>query len=259
MRVSYRLWLVVLLLSPAAMAGSSYVALPGGRFVSALAGDRGQAQALKIAPFAMRVAPVTIAEFEQFLARNPYWARDRIPQLLASADYLKDWASPLRAGTALPPSAPVTQVSWFAARAYCASEDAHLPSWTQWEYAAAADVRRADARDDDARNQLILSATLQNTGHAPGPVGQDPANVYGLHNLAGLVWEWVDDYGAMFPRPDARDPGQGNSLALCGGSALAFHDRGQYALMMRVAVLSTLKPDDSTANLGFRCVRAIGE
>ncbi|MDQ2780535.1 MAG: formylglycine-generating enzyme family protein, partial [Pseudomonadota bacterium] len=64
---------------------------------------------------------------------------------------------------------------------------------------------------------------------------------------------------ALFPNADSRAPGGAPSLALCGGSALVFADKNEYALMMRVATLSALKPADSTVQVGFRCVRDLGE
>ena len=92
---------------------------------------------------------------------------------------------------------------------------------------------------------------------APGWTGAESGGVRlrGVHDLNRLLWEWTADYAAMFPNADSRVPGGVASLALCGGSALAFADKNQYALMMRVAALSALKPVDSAPRVGFRCVR----
>lgn len=205
--------------------------------------------------FAMRTEPVTVAEFAAFLARHPQWRRDRILPLYANADYLRGWQTPSVAGAPFDDRQPATQVSWFAARAYCASEHARLPRWYEWEYAAAADATRPDARSDPLRNQRLLSDILRASAESPKPVGRHPANVYGISDVGSLVWEWTEDYAAMFPNADARVAGGGPVLALCGGSALAFAAKNQYALMLRVAALTALRPVDASPHVGFRCVR----
>jgi len=247
---------MLMLVSPSATAAPAYVDIPGARFASALAVD-GAAAKIAIARFAMRVEPVTNAEFLAFVRDHPRWQRGKVPALLAGPDYLGAWQAPLALGPNAPQTRPVTDVSWFAARAYCDTEHARLPTWYEWEYVAAADTTRADARRDPARNQQLLAAILDTAGTRPNDIGQRGANIYGVRDINRLIWEWTDDYAAMFPNADARVPGIGALLALCGGSALAFHDKTQFALMMRVAALTALKPADGAQRLGFRCVRDI--
>ncbi|WP_297899755.1 formylglycine-generating enzyme family protein [Metallibacterium sp.] len=246
--------LLALLATAPAVAAADYVAIPGGVFVSALAVD-GAAARIAIEPFAMRVEPVTNAEFLDFVRMHPEWQRGQVSSLFSGPQYLAAWQGPLTLGPDARPEQPVTDVSWFAARAFCASEQARLPSWYEWEYVAAADVTRRDARQDPARNQSILDAIQGSTGARPGAIGWHPADVWGVRDLNRLLWEWTGDYAAMFPNADARVPGAGASLALCGGSALAFADKNQFALMMRVAALTALKPADAAPRVGFRCVR----
>ncbi len=235
-------------------AGADYRRVAGGSFVSALSLDGARAP-VPVAGFAMRATPVTVAQYLAFVRAHPEWRRDRVPGMYAGGGYLASWAGPLLPGPAVDPQQPVTEVSWFAARAFCAGEAARLPTWYQWEYAAAADASRRDARGDPARQARILQKLLERTGRAPAAVGKGSANRYGLHDMNTLVWEWVDDYAAMFVNADARDPGPENLLKLCGGAALAFANRAAYPLMMRVAALAAMKPTDESGNLGFRCVR----
>ncbi|OOG38541.1 MULTISPECIES: formylglycine-generating enzyme family protein [unclassified Rhodanobacter] len=244
--------LLLLAISPAATA-ADYVAIPAGRFVSALAID-GSASRIAIKPFTMRAEPVTNAEYLTFVSKYPQWQRGRVSPLFAGPQYLAAWQGPLILGAAAQQQ-PVTNVSWFAARAFCANEHARLPSWYEWEYVSAADGTHRDARQDQARNQTLLSAILASNGERPGVIGQHHANFYGLRDLNQLLWEWTGDYAAMFPNADSRVAGGGALLALCGGSALAFEDKNQYALMMRVAALTALKPADDAPRVGFRCVR----
>ena len=237
-----------------AAAGADYRKIAGGSFISALSLD-GARVPVPIVTFAMRSTPVTVGDYLAFVRAHPEWRRDRVPDMYAGGGYLASWTGPLISGPAIDPQRPVTEVSWFAARAFCAGEEARLPTWYQWEYAAAADASRSDARNDPAWDARILQALLARTGQEPGAVGRDSADLYGLHDMNTLVWEWVDDYAAMFVNADARDPGQGNLLKLCGGSALAFENRAAYPLMMRVAALAAMRPADVSGNIGFRCVR----
>ena len=237
-----------------AEAGADYRTIASGSFISALSLD-GARVPVHIAAFAMRSTPVTVEDYLIFVRTHSEWQRDRVPAMYAVHGYLASWAGPLTIGSSIDPQQPVTEVSWYAARAFCASEDARLPSWYQWEYAAAANATRRDARNDPARDAQILQILLARTGQPPEAVGKDTANFYRLHNMNKLVWEWVNDYAAMFVNADARDPGQVNLLKLCGGSALAFENRTAYPLMMRVAALSAMEPADVSGNIGFRCIR----
>jgi formylglycine-generating enzyme required for sulfatase activity len=44
-------------------------------------------------------------------------------------------------------------------------------------------------------------------------------------------------------------------MRFCGAGALSMDDRENYAVLMRVAMLSALEGRDTTRNLGFRCAR----
>lgn len=248
----------LLALSVVPAAAAEYVRVPGGTFRSALA-QEGGTRAVAVAAFRMRATPVTNAEFLAFVQREPRWRRDRVAALFATPGYLSRWPGPSALGAGAPPNQPVTRVSWFAARAYCVSEGAHLPRWIEWEYAAAADAQRRDARGDAAWQAQALARLTAAFGAPPAAVGGDAPNVYGLHDMRTLVWEWVDDYAALFVDSDARQPGEASLLGLCGGAALAFADRSDYALLMRVAALAALAPADGADNVGFRCVQDIEE
>ena len=70
-----------------------------------------------------------------------------------------------------------------------------------------------------------------------------------------LVWEWVDDFSGMLVSGDSRNQQDPDRLKFCGAGALAVDDRGNYAVLMRVAMLSSLEAHDTTGNLGFRCAK----
>jgi len=242
----------LLLALPAAAA--DYVAVPGGRFLSVLPAD-GKAAAAQVAPFHLRTELVTNAEFLAFVKTHPQWQRDKVAPILADARYLTHWTSADVLGEQALPQQPVTRVSWFAAQAYCESEQARLPSWYEWEFAAAADATRRDARADPAWRESILGWYSRPSNSALPDIG-GVANVYGVHDIHGLVWEWVDDFNALMVASDSRDQGDPDLLKFCGAGALSMQEKENYAVLMRIAMLSSLKAADTTNNMGFRCAKS---
>jgi formylglycine-generating enzyme len=235
-----------LLLAATARAQSSYVAVRGGTLASVLGKDE-----VAVAPFSMRVLPVTTGEFAQFTNAHPEWRRDRVDAIFADAGYLNDWPSATDAGTA---NLPVTSVSWFSANAFCESEGGRLPTWTEWEWVAAADELRIDARKDPVWLAKILAWYAIPATHVPSTVGGS-ANIHGVRDMHGLIWEWVDDFNALLVDGDSRKDGDPDTLRFCGAGALSLQDRDNYAVLMRIALLSSLTAADTTSSLGFRCVR----
>ena len=83
------------------------------------------------------------------------------------------------------------------------------------------------------------------------------ANVYGVRDMHGLIWEWVDDFNALLVSVDSRNQGDPDKLQFCGAGAISLKDRDNYAVLMRIALLSSLGAADTTNNLGFRCARPV--
>lgn len=251
--------LALLLLIPVAgaLAGDGlFVKLPGGPFRSALKYEDVKGPQ-RVAAFELMKRPVTNAEFLAFVRKVPAWQRDRAAPVFAESRYLSHWKSPLELGPAALPQQPVTWVSWFAASAYCESQNARLPTWQEWEYAAAADETRRDARADPAWRERILAWYSRPSTTALPRAGLQPANVYGVHDLHGLVWEWTEDYSALLVSSDTRSGGDADKSKFCGAGALSSNDLENYAVLMRVAMLSSIEGSDATANLGFRCARSL--
>jgi formylglycine-generating enzyme required for sulfatase activity len=242
----------------AAQAAAEYVGLPAGTLNSVLANDADKSEsgrgAAPVAAFSMRAMPVTQGEFLEFVKAQPQWQRDRIARTFADAGYLQDWKSSLELASLALPSQPVRNVSWFAAQAFCESEGARLPSWIEWEHAAVADATRADARNDPAWLARILTWYNRPATDTLPSVG-GPGNFYGVRDLHGVVWEWVDDFNALMVSPDSRQTDDPDKLKFCGAGAISLQDKQNYAVLMRIAPLSSLGAADSTSSLGFRCVR----
>lgn len=244
------LGLLVAGLAMQAQAGDpDYVRIDGSdKFSSVLPGAP---QGVAVHAYWLRRLPVSNGEFRAFLAAHPEWQKGRVPMLLADSDYLGHWqkadsfVAPLRA------QQPVTRVSWFAAEAYCESEGARLPQWYEWELAAAADTTRRDARADPAWRQQILDWYARPAGDSLADVGQAPANAYGVRDLQGLVWEWVSDFNSLV----VGDEANGELQKICGSEGLSLQQKENYAVLMHVAMLSSLRGANSGHALGFRCAR----
>ena len=256
-----RLLLTLLLFPAAAQSGGGvqdgrFVNIPAGHYKSVLRYEESDGKR-QVPAFSMMKRPVTNAEFLAFVRAAPEWRRDRVPSAFAEPKhYLSHWQGPLVLGPGNLPAQPVTRVSWFAATAFCEAQGARLPTWAEWEYVAAADETRRDARADPAWRERILGWYAKPASAPMSPVGQSPANFYGVQDMHGLVWEWAEDYAAMMVSGDNREQKADDRLKFCGAGAIAMDDRENYAVLMRVAMLSSLEADDSTSSLGFRCAKS---
>ena len=252
-----RRMLALLLLLPIAClaaGGGEYANLPAGKFRTALKYEDRKGDT-RIAPFALMRKPVTNAEFLAFVKANPQWRRDRVGRVFAEPRYLSHWVAADKLGGTALPQQPVIQVSWFAAQAYCKAQGARLPSWDEWEYAAAADETRRDARSDPAWRERILRWYSRPSNQALPRAGLQTPNAYGVQDLHGLVWEWTEDFSSLLVSADNRDQGDADNAKFCGAGALSMNDRDNYAVLMRVAMLSSLNAEDTTTNMGFRCAK----
>ncbi len=209
-----------------------------------------------VARFELDRLPVTNGEFLVFVREHPQWQRGRVPALFADDDYLSHWAGVDALGDLVQPEQPVTRVSWFAARAYCAASGGRLPDWQEWELAAAASERLADARKDPAWRARILDWYSQPANKPLARVGLGPADAHGIQDLHGLVWEWVEDFNSLIVSGDSRDQGDPDKLRFCGAGALSLQGRDNFAILMRIAFLSSLEARSTARSLGFRCAAA---
>jgi formylglycine-generating enzyme required for sulfatase activity len=233
-------------LAAAAPDAAGMVALPGGHYRAMTSKTSEPLRA--VPPFRLDRTPVTNEDFLAFVRLHPAWQRGRVAALMADGHYLRQWSGDLSLGPDAPARAPVVGVSWFAATAYCAARDARLPSEAEWEIAAAASPNERDGRRDPAWRQTVLDWYARPNPARLPDVGGGRANVWGIHDLHGLVWEWVSDFGAsMLVGKDAR---------LCGSGALDAVDPLDYPAFLRAAFRSSLSGNTTTPNLGFRCAES---
>jgi formylglycine-generating enzyme required for sulfatase activity len=205
----------------------------------------------QVAAFRLDRALVSNAEFARFLRGKPEWRRDRVARLFADEGYLSHWSGSSDPGRAIA-AQPVTQVSWFAASAYCEARGARLPHWYEWEFAAAASETAPDARNDARWRQRVLDWYAKSARSALPAAGASPPNYYGIRDLHGVAWEWVEDAGGMLVSDDGREQGDGSGR-FCGVGAASFEQKENYAMLMRIAMLSSMRAAYSSASMSFRC------
>ena len=127
---------------------------------------------------------------------------------------------------------PVESVSWDEADGYCRQIGGKLPTEEQWEYAARAGSRKA------RYGPLERVAWYDGNSKATtNPVRQKEPNKFGLYDMLGNVWEWVDSW---------YDSGK-KTRVLRGGSWISV-PRGA-----RASYRSVNRPDARFLYIGFRC------
>lgn len=221
--------------------------IPEGHYLPLYSPDTAE---VRIEAFQLDRFPVTRADYLAFVAANPRWRRSRVKPVFADARYLAGWESDLSPDG--PADGPVTGVSWFAARAYCQWEGKRLPTVDEWEYAARADETRPNAMSDPSHKARVLELYTQRP-RTPRPVGSTFENVYGVHDLHGLVWEWIRDFNTVTVGTDSRGTSQRDSQLYCAAGAEGATDTENYAAFLRYAFRASLDGRSTSSALGFRC------
>jgi formylglycine-generating enzyme required for sulfatase activity len=125
---------------------------------------------------------------------------------------------------------PVDQIGWDDARKYCEAVGMRLPSEVEWEYAA-----RGGSAAPRYGEIAAIAWYDSNSGDQTHEVGQKQPNAYGLFDMIGNMWEWVDaSYGS-------------DKKILRGGSFF------NLARDLRVSNRLWATPDTRHRNMGIRC------
>lgn len=230
---------------------AAMVAIPGGTY-QPLYGRPGDAP-VRVADFRLDREPVTNGQFLAFVRERAQWRKGRVKSVFADrATYLSRWSGELAPGGAAMLRLPVTAVSWFAARAYCAAEGKRLPTVAEWEYAAAASATVRDAARDpafiDSRVAMYMTRAARRD-----VVARLELNAYGVRGLHDGVWEWVEDFNSVLVSDDSRAGGARSHELYCATAAIGATDPGNFPAFLRYAIRAGATPRTSLETLGFRC------
>jgi formylglycine-generating enzyme required for sulfatase activity len=222
--------------------------IPSGRYEPLFVNG---AARVRVAAFELDRNLVTRGEFLEFVRANPRWRRGRAPAALVGRSYLGSWPGVLDPGAG--PRRPATELSWFAARAYCAWRGKRLPSTDEWEYAARADETRVDAsRRESFVARLLALYTSRATG---AEVGSTFVNRYGVADMHGLVWEWTEDFNSLLVSDDSRATAGRDHQLFCAAGVIGATDPGNYPAFLRYGMRAALDGRSTTQGIGFRCAR----
>ncbi|HHW77452.1 MAG TPA: formylglycine-generating enzyme family protein [Xanthomonadaceae bacterium] len=236
--------------------GMAFVAIHAGTFMMGSADsdpeaydvEKPQHRVTISKPFYIGQHEVTQAQWEAVMGSNPYTLSRSNPF----------YGLPGMAARITRPDHPAT-VSWEDAQEFIqrlnTKENTHryrLPTEAEWEYAARAGTTTAYSFGDN-RNDLSQYAWHGEGFTAGGthPVGQKRPNPWGLYDVHGNVWEWVQDwyapqYQSNAPVTDPTGPPQGAQRVVRGGSWHVTADS------WRSAFRKGYDPDYRGISIGFR-------
>ena len=277
-----------------------FVQIPAGKF---LMGDsthqgfvedsEGPAVEKEVHAFEMAKAPVTNAEFLEFVQATGYQTlaerlgdsyvfhlllpeekRENYPHVTASPWWKvvpnAYWAQPFGEGSSIEgiEDHPVVHIALEDAIAYCRWAKVQLPTEVQWEYAARAMSTSAypwgeELVPESGYHANTWQGDFPNTNDAlDGFVGTAPVysfepNDFGLYQMIGNVWEWCSHpRGIVLPLVEERI--SLDSIKPSGEFAIrggSFLCHCSYCNRYRVAARNGVFVTSTTSHMGFRCVR----
>jgi len=205
--------------------------------------EKPQHQVTLSKPFWMGVNEVRVTSYERYVRADP-----KHRKMPPSVDWNKKWKQF--------DSHPISNMTWDEAKAYCEWAGGRLPTEAEWEYADRGGKENQIYPFDlaDARNKANFSGKqggIDIWDISTAPARSFAPNEYRLFDLAGNVWEFVNDwyaadYYASSPKTDPQGPPSGKQHVRRGGSF--------YSDAAKHLRISYREPSDREVNVGFRCV-----
>jgi formylglycine-generating enzyme required for sulfatase activity len=181
---------------------------------------------VQVGPLFLAKYEVTQGEYEKIAGRNPSY-------------HLQD-------------SLPVDRVTWEEADAFCRETGGRLPTEAEWEYAArAGSASPYYWGDADARDYAWFR---ENSEDRTQKIGLKKPNAWGLHDMAGNVFEWVQDwYGEYEPAEvdHPKGPSAGTAKVIRGASWYS------EAPSLGLSARFNNRPGFRNYKVGFRCARDV--
>ena len=207
--------------------------------------------------FALGRYPVTVGEWRVFVLATGWQPQGEV-----------DWAAP---GFPQSDEHPVVGVTWFDAQKYVAwlsevtGKRYRLPSEAEWEYACRAGTRTTfNVGDTISTTQANFDGTFTYNGGPRGefrrgttPAGSFAPNAWGLHDMHGNVWEWVqdvvhDNYEGAPLDGSAWEEGGDNARRILRGGSWLYNPR-----YLRSALRNGFSAVLSNDIVGFRVAREL--
>lgn len=228
------------------------IVIPGGSFMmgslmteKGSASNEGRRHSVTIVkPFAVSKLDVRFADWDACVSVGG----------CPKASYSGDWRD----------ETPVINVSWDDAQTYVAwlskmtGQPYRLLTEAEWEYAARAGTTTAYYWGDEIGkgNANCNGCGSMWDNKQLAPVGSFKPNAFGLYDMAGNVWQWVQDcydsdYGRAPTDGSAATTGECDDRAIRGGSW------GSFPLSLRTATRYGLTAASRNDSLGFRVGRTL--
>jgi formylglycine-generating enzyme required for sulfatase activity len=191
--------------------------------------------------FALGRFPVTFEEYDRFAAAT--WRRKPPDQGLGRG------------------RRPVVNVSWQDAAAYCdwlsqqTGRRYRLPTEAEWEYAARAGTESRWSFGDEEADLDTHGWYRANSGSRTHPVGGKRPNPWGLYDMHGNVWEWVQDAWHSSHEGTPADGSAWDSDDTGAVRVIRGGSWGSFARYCRCAFRHWGGPGFRGGGLGFRCAR----
>lgn len=223
------------------MVPDKMVLIPAGEFNMGKGVDFGPAHKVKISSFLMDQFEVTNREYLKFCQATGY----KPPEFYNTDNF--------KSGDKYP-DYPVIGVNWFDAQKYAEWCGKRLPTEAEWEYAARGGLKDMEYPNGNSWDEKKPKQDPSGWTNFIEPVGKDVPNGYGLHNMAGNVWEWVSDFysDTYYSESAAENPAgpkSGSSRVIRSGS---WHSGG---MCKKVYYRKGLPGNWCDFGVGFRCAR----